>query len=67
MIKRNSLTAANIVKITFKAWFVNKLDLDKRIKPHHFEQLQAYMAGRGLSEKESAAAYEHGLRAYFGD
>ncbi len=62
----------NIIKIEskrigYKAWFTNKLDVDKRIKAHHFDQIKLFMKGLGLCSYEPVSKYENGLKAYFGE
>lgn len=53
-------------KVLFKAWFINKLGRDKRLQPHHYEIIMAYMSSFGLSDKEPAAKYDYLLKSYFG-
>ncbi len=53
-------------QISFKAWFLNKLHSDKRLKKHHFEQLKLFMRGLGLKDIDSAKKYENALKIYFG-
>jgi len=62
----------NIIKIEskrigYKAWFTNKLDMDKRLKSHHFDQIKLFMKGLGLGSYEPINKYENGLKAYFGE
>lgn len=53
--------------MNFKAWFVNELTHDKRLKEHHYEQLKMFMTSMGLKETEAAWKYKAGLKTYFGD
>lgn len=53
--------------ISFKAWFSNMLNIDKRIKSHHKTTIMIYMKGLGLGEHESKERYESALRTYFGE
>lgn len=65
--QRNILASPEPVKkITFKAWFINKLGNDRRLKQHHFDQIHIFMAGLNLKDEEPAKAYEDGLKVYFG-
>ena len=65
--QRNALVPDVALRLSFKAWFVNLLDQDSRVKAHHYEQLRLFMAGLGISENETASRYESGLRSYFGN
>ena len=52
--------------ILFKAWFINKLRKDNRLRPHHYDILEAYMKSMGLSNREMSCKYDYMLKAYFG-
>jgi hypothetical protein len=62
---RNDLVEREAV-VNFKAWFVNMLGKDKRLKEHHYEQLRLYMKGLGLKDLEPSWKFEMGLRQYYG-
>ena len=62
---RNTVEMVSTVKFT--AWFTNKIENDKRLKPHHYDQVLAYMKGAGLKEREPASKYEWVLKQYFGE
>ena len=62
---RNDLAEREAV-VNFKAWFVNMLNKDARIKEHHYDQLRLYMKGLGLKDLEPSWKFEMGLRQYYG-
>lgn len=53
--------------VSFKAWFVNCIDSESRLKEHHYAQIKAYMKGLGLKDREPGWKFELGLRQYFGE
>lgn len=65
--KRNVLSVPSNKHVTFKAWFINKMDKEKRIREYHFDQIRLYMVGLGLHETEEAHKYDLALKRYFGD
>lgn len=63
---RNDLSSPSKGSINFKAWFVNMMSRDRRLKEYHYEQLRIYMSGLGLTETEEVSKYENALKSYFG-
>jgi len=63
---RNDLSSTRKERINFKAWFINLLSLDPRVKEHHYDQVKSYMYGLGLQDNEEVSQYEGALRGYFG-
>lgn len=66
-ITRNALGEAPGSHSSFKSWFTNKLEQDKRLKPHHMETIKIYLKGLGIQEGSGAVQYEKGLKRYFGE
>lgn len=63
---RNDISSPSKGLINFKAWFVNLMAKDRRLKEYHYEQLKLYMGGLGLTETEEVSKYEQALKGYFG-
>ena len=59
-------TPMAIDKISFKAWFLNKIEKDTRVQPHHYDALLAYFKSLGLGEVSDLPKYEKALKLYFG-
>jgi hypothetical protein len=66
-MKRNISTLPDGSQITFRAWFVNRLATEPRLKEHHYDQIRFFMKGLGIGEVASSKMYERGLCVFFGD
>jgi hypothetical protein len=66
MVSKRNPMPSSVDKISFKAWFLNKIQKDPRVIAHHYDALLAYFKSLGLSEMEEISKYDKALKLYFG-